>query len=211
MVICYHIASMKHYLIYVPGLGDAKTTFQELAVKSWRLRGVRSETYAMRWSKGRNFDTKFKGLLDRIDTLMSEGYEVSLVGASAGGSVVMNALAARPGLHSVIGICAVMNTSVKPHPLYYRKNPAFKGSMELLEKSLATLKPAERHRVMSLRALVDPVVSRRSSAIRGALHARTWTMGHFVTIAYVLTFGAGKFVRFAKKNALQYELAHPVK
>lgn len=202
---------MKHYLIYVPGLGDTKTTFQELAVKTWRLRGVRSETYAMRWAKGRNFETKFNGLLARIDALLAEGYEVSLVGASAGGSVVMNALAARPQLHSVIGVCAVMNTTVRPHPLYYRKNPAFKGSMELLEKSLTSLKPAERHRVMSLRALFDPVVSRRSSAIRGALHKRMWVPGHFVGIAYALSFGAGAIVRFAKKNALQYESVRPTK
>ena len=200
---------MKHYIIYVPGIGDTKTGLQEFAVKTWRLYGVRSETVAMRWAKGRDFDKKLEKLLNRIDELTTEGYEVSLVGASAGGSVVMNAFAARPNLHAVVGICVVMNTNMTIGQRYYKKNPAFKGSMEMLPKSLEKLSPEERHRIMSVRAAFDPIVQRRSTAVRGALHRKVWSVGHAFTIAFMITFGARIIVRFAKKKAKQY--GQPVK
>ncbi len=196
---------MKHYIIYVPGLGDNKPLGQSLAVKLWRIYGVKAECLPMRWSTGRKFETKLATLLARIDELTEQGYEVSLVGSSAGGSAVINAFAARPNIHAVVGVCGVMNTNVLVHPRYFRKNPAFKGSMEELPKSLEKLNPEERHRIMSIRALWDPIVIRRSTIVRGALHRPVLSIGHALTITLMITLRARTIIRYIKRDAKQYE------
>ncbi len=196
---------MKHYIIYIPGLGDNKPLGQALAVKLWRIYGVQAECLPMHWSTGRKFETKLNKLLARIDALTEQGYKVSLVGSSAGGSAVVNALALRPNIHAAVGICGVMNTNLPIHPRYFRKNRAFQGSVEQLPKSLEKLGAEERHRIMSIRPLWDPVVWRRSTIIRGALHKRVWSIGHSPTIALMLTFHAHTILRFIKKKAKQYE------
>lgn len=195
---------MKHFLIFVPGLGDAKTGTQQWAVKLWRIYGVKAETFPLRWATGRDFEKKLAKLLARIDKLTADGYAVSLVGASAGGTAVINAFAERPDLHSVVGICGVMNPEAEVNPKYYRENPAFKGAMGMLAKSLDKLNPEERHRIMSVHPLWDNVVYPRNTVVRGALRKRVVSAGHALTIGLMITLRAYTIVRFVKYKAKQY-------
>lgn len=187
-----------HDVVYIPGIGDTKTTIQELAVKTWRLYGIVPHIFPMHWADKQPFQPKYKRLLAYIDTLLAQGHKVSLVGASAGASVVLNVYAARPAIHGVILVAGKVN-----HPktigAWYRCNaPAFVESAQLAQQSLGRLTPEQRIRINSRYGVIDTVVRRKDSVIPGARNTTVVCFGHALTIAYQLTLGAWLHVRFLR-------------
>ena len=85
----------RHYIIYVPGLGDNKWLIQGILVYAWRFYGVKSVTRTMNWLDPEPFEEKLTRLLVEIDEKLARGYAVSLVGASAGATRVAQYLGAR--------------------------------------------------------------------------------------------------------------------
>jgi pimeloyl-ACP methyl ester carboxylesterase len=190
-----------HDVIYVPGIGDTKTTFQEIAAKTWRLWGVRPHTFPMRWADKEAFGPKFDRLLAYIDNLLAKGHDVSLVGASAGASVVLNAFAARPDIHGVVLIAGKVNRAEAIGGWYERNAPAFVESAHQAQHSLASLTEAQRARINSRYGLIDVVVPKKDSVIHGAKNRKVLSIGHVLTITHQLTFGAPLHIRFLKRLA----------
>lgn len=188
-----------HDVIYVPGIGDTKTTFQELAVKTWRLYGVVPHTFAMRWADGEAFESKFTRFLTYIDGLLAKGHQVSLVGASAGASVVLNAFAARPDIHGVVTIAGKINRPEAIGAWYHRNAPAFVQSARQAQDSLATLTLEQRSRINSRYGLIDVIVPQKDSIVKGAKNRKVLSIGHAPTIAHQLTIGAPLHIRFLKR------------
>lgn len=189
-----------HAVIYVPGLGDSRVAGQQMAVDLWRLQGVEPYLFQMNWSNGEAFAPKMTRLLKLIDGLTSEGKIVSLVGASAGGSVVMNALALRRNtLNGVACICGKISNKHNVHPLTYQRNVAFHHSMHGLDDALPELTDKDMSRVLSLHPIVDNVVPIPDTKLAGAHIGTMPTFGHFLGIAYGLTLGSFRIMRFLKK------------
>ncbi len=187
-----------HSVIYIPGIGDTKTTFQEIAAKSWKFWGVKPHTFPMRWADGKPFEPKFQSLLAYIDDLLAKGHLVSLVGASAGASVALNAFAARPQIHGVVCISGKVNRPEAIGAWYHRNAPSFVESAHQSQKSLTNLSPQQRSRITSRYALVDVIVPKRDSHIPGAQNKTVLSIGHSPTIALQLTLGAPNHLRFLK-------------
>lgn len=191
---------MKHAVIYIPGLGDARVGGQLLAVKTWNWYGVQAELFQKNWIDGERFEPKFIRLLNRIDELVEQGYTVSIVAASAGASAAINAYAARPDtIHAVVCIAGEINGRDRMHPSVYQKNPAFRDSMHMIEASLPRITPAMRKRILSRRGAIDVTVTAHDSIVPGAVNQVVPTMSHFLTIATQIAFGAPSFIRFIKK------------
>lgn len=190
---------MKHAVIYIPGLGDARVSGQLLAIKTWNLYGVHAELFQKNWIDGERFEPKFLRLLSRIDELVEQGYAVSIVAVSAGASAAINAYAARPDtIHSVVCIAGEINGRDRMHPSVYRKNPAFRDSMHMIEASLTRITPAMRRRILSRRGVLDISVTANDSILPGAINQVVPTMGHIITIATQILFGAPSFIQFIK-------------
>jgi pimeloyl-ACP methyl ester carboxylesterase len=189
---------MAHHVIYIPGIGDTKTTFQELAVGTWRLWGVRPHTFAMRWADGKPYGPKFERLLVLIDELLSHGDRVSLVAASAGATVALNTFAERPQLNGVVLIAGKVNRAYAIGDWYKRHTPAFVQSAERTDSSVADLDKPQRARIMSRYGLVDYIVPKKDSYVPGAQHRRVVGIGHIMTIAFQLVFGAPLYIRFLR-------------
>jgi dienelactone hydrolase len=192
----------KLHIIFVPGLGDARVTGQQRAVATWRLWGVHPELVQMNWADDEPWSEKLSRLINAIDSARGEGYDVALVGASAGGAAVMNAYAVRKEK-----ICAVILISGKVlHPetigkRVRKENPAFVTAAEECQIALATLKEKDLSRVQSRFALSDHIVPERDSRLLGAENQRVLSGGHAFTITTQLLFGAPGFIRFIKRQA----------
>jgi pimeloyl-ACP methyl ester carboxylesterase len=192
----------RHFIIYVPGLGDNRVRGQTLALALWRVFGVQTQLYQMNWVDGEAFPPKLERLLAQIDAYHAAGRVVSLVAASAGASAALNAYVQRPDkISGVVFICGKLGGSF--HPSYHQTNPAFAQSMEMLPKNLGKLLPADTAKMLSLHPIDDPIVPIANTKLPGVLSQRMPVHGHFLGIAYGLTVRAGANVRFLKRTLSQ--------
>ncbi len=192
----------RHAIIYVPGLGDARVTGQQLAVTAWKLQNVEPHLFQMNWANGEGLGPKLTKLLALIDRLTEQGKTVSLIGASAGGSVVMNAFALRrDSLNGIVCICGKISNPHNVHPQTYEQNISFHHSMHGLRDNIAALSDKDLARVLSLHPIVDPVVPIQDTMLSGVRTGTMPAIGHFWGIAYGLTLGSFRAIRFLKKLA----------
>jgi pimeloyl-ACP methyl ester carboxylesterase len=192
---------MSHAVIYVPGLGDGTVKAQQRLVATWRIWGVNPYVVPMIWDEGEDFAPKLQKILDEIDELHAKGHKVSLVGASAGAGAVINAFAARKDkVSGVVCIAAKINNPESIGSSYRRRAPAFVESAYKVQSSLDRLDfENDRSRIQSRIAIFDPVIPTRDSEVVGAHNKTVPTVGHSVTIATQLLFGAPFFLRFLKR------------
>lgn len=187
------------FVIYIPGLGDKKLTGQQKAVNLWRLHRVKPELFVMRWYDSEAFAPKLARLLQVIDKAHKDGYEVSLVAASAGASAAINAFAERPDvIKRVVCICGQIMGYDHVSNYTYQCNPSFAESMHRVPASIARLTTEDKQRILSLHPVADPVVPVRDTRLPGSIEGRLPTTGHATSIAYALTLGSRKIMRFIK-------------
>jgi pimeloyl-ACP methyl ester carboxylesterase len=192
---------MTHHVIYVSGLGDHRSHGQDAVPANWNKYGVVGHYNPMMWSDKESFAPKLQRLLERIDTLSADG-PVSLVGVSAGASVVLLALVKRPD--KVAGVVCIAGKIMHPETVdarRYAENPAFKESMSQLQKALPEIQAKYASRIMSIHPLYDGSVPPRDTIIPGAREKTVLTIGHAMSIFLVLVFWSGLIIRFLQEQA----------
>ncbi len=191
----------KTTVLFIPGLGDGKVRGENLAIKllaPWRLDG---EYFPIYWHKKEDFKTRIAELSKRIAELNSEGRRVVLVGYSAGASAAINALSAnKEKVQRVILICGKIQNLDKINDSYFKLNPKFGGSVELLKKSLPDLDAEQRAKVLSIRPIFDETVPVKDTIIQGAKNKRVFMVGHVPTIAYCLSLTIWRAAYWARKK-----------
>jgi pimeloyl-ACP methyl ester carboxylesterase len=188
-------------VIYVPGLGDKKVGKQRRAFDLWKIYGVSPSLFHMDWSDGEPFEPKFERLLAEIDQAAKNG-SVALVGASAGGAVVVEAYAERQEtIKAVACICGKIARPEYVNPRLYEINPAFYGCMQALPAAHDKLDRADRARILSSFAIADEAVHRPDSRLPGSARQLMPSVGHLLSIAYGLTLGSWRIARFLKRTA----------
>ena len=179
-------------LILVPGLGDRKWLYQ-LVCPFWRARGFCPHVFAFGWEDAANdYHKKQNRLHDYIRNLEGDVY---LIGASAGGVVVLNALA----MDSSDRIKAVATIAT---PYVYRqrlKNETLARAISELASNLPNMQ-AKLARIASFYSTRDQVVSPTDSRLNNRCikqpnnskfaninYQQLPTFGHGLTIAAGLT------------------------
>lgn len=175
-----------YHVVYVPGLG--RDYGQDWAIKLWRRYGVIPHYQNLNWSDGGNFQTKLESLLATVDKLKGDNSKIYLVGASAGAGAVLNAYAKTDKVDGLVWICGKIYNPQTVHPYVYRKNPAFKQSMDMIKVSLDKLAPKQLERIMSLHPLSDGSVPPADTIVSGTKEKTMKSRGHFRSIAYALLF-----------------------
>lgn len=190
----------KHkHVIYIPGLGDTKATWQKRAVRTWSVWGVTPHTFQMVWADGEPFAPKFQRLLKFIDDCAKDG-SVSLVCASAGASAAIPAFAARKNV--ITGLVCIAGKIHNPTAIggaYRSRNPAFIEGAHTVGDALNELQDRLPN-ILSIRSAFDPIVPSRDSHLKGAHNRVSMVMGHAATIGTQLIFGAPRFLRFLKQQ-----------
>lgn len=193
--------SKGHYVLYIPGLGDAKPTGQKLAMLLWRAQGVHADLLQMNWADKQRFTPKLQRIIDTVDHHVADGYTVSLVAASAGASAALNAYAERlDSIHSVTLICGqVLGGHRSVHPNVFAKNSAFYDSVQLLGNTFDRLDNAARARITSIHPKADEAVPVADTKLPGAVWRQIPTVGHFASIAYGITIESRRIIKDIKR------------
>jgi pimeloyl-ACP methyl ester carboxylesterase len=190
---------MKHYILYIPGLGDSYDRFRKIALRPWSVFGVKAQLLPMAWYDGRSYHEKYRQANATITRLIQSGATVSLVGESAGGSMAINLFAAHPKIAHLITVAGVNKPSTSVAPRTLRRAPAFAVSRQYLADSLPRISDKRRRDIYTLSALIDHVVAAQYSRMSGARNRRVWSVGHLLTIALCLTLLSGYIVWLARR------------
>lgn len=191
----------QHHVIYVPGILD-DVYHQRLAVKTWRLYGLRGHLHIMPWAGTESYEPKLQRLLDEIDGYRAEGHFVSLFGVSAGASAVINAYMNRKG--DITGVVYAVAKIQAPETVgedVYTANPAFKTSIYQLQDNLKKLTPADKAKMHSFYSPADGYVPHAATVIPGVRESRLPPLRHGWAITYALTIGARRLLTPLKQAA----------
>ena len=193
-----------HVVIVVPGLGDVDKAIA-ITTGFWKLFGLTPIVFPMEWKlQTNNFQSKLKKLISLIDTEVDKGNKVSLLGTSAGASIVLNAFIQRTkSIHKVVNVCG----RLRPGPSIGFRSfanmtkgfPSFAESVITSGKNESKLNINDRKRIMTIRPLFgDQYVPKETVYLNGAKNITIPTVEHSSTIAMCLTFLSGTTISFLK-------------
>jgi pimeloyl-ACP methyl ester carboxylesterase len=193
---------VQHHVFYVPGILDDIYHAQGILVATWRLYGVHPHIHEMPWAGDGSYDSKFKKLLAAIDGQLERGHKVSLVGASAGASAVINAYADRTDkISGLVYVCGKINGAENVSDDTYSHNPAFKTSMQQLQTNLLNLANEDKNKMLSLYSQADRAVPHEATYIPGVEEKALPAIRHGKAIIYSLSLGAPIIISHLKRQA----------
>lgn len=166
-------------LIIIPGLGDHVRRYK-LVVPIWRLRGYRVHVFSFGWNdEAEDFDGALQRLLRFVDALPAG--RIDIIGASAGGTAAINALAHRA---SRIGTIITIATPYRViEHLHSNKLSASVARMSAEMTSMSLSK------ILSIRGVYDGVVPPRYSVAPNVRTKIILMIGHGLIIATTLIVG----------------------
>jgi pimeloyl-ACP methyl ester carboxylesterase len=198
---------MAHVVIYVPGLGDnaVRQAAQSTLLWLWQpLYGIRMRYFAARWQRhDESFADKLARLVTLVDSELASGNHVSLIGASAGASLSINALVQRPLLTAAISVCGKLRNPQTILPEIYSVSPAFRPSLEAAAAAEPTLNDAQRTKVLLVRPTRDAVVPVGDNWVRGATITTLPTFGHALSILASLTIFSRRLAAFIRAASMK--------
>ncbi len=185
-------------VILVPGLGDHHNERMFVWLRPlWRLYGIRLHIYKINWEDGSDFEGKYNGLKQLAQSLDDLA---GVVGASAGASAAVTLLAREPQLAGkVVTVCGLLEVSYLNSEAMSKRSPAFMQAMTAADAYLRADPQLAAH-IMTIRPRRDGVVRPNVATTPGARDVRVNSVGHAVSIAYILTFKIGLMGRFLQND-----------
>ena len=191
--------TLNHTVILVSGLSD----FGELKLikNIWKRNGIDIIFFESKWKSDENYQTKLDRLLKLIDE-KSKNNKVSLIGTSAGGSLVINAFNQRKeNVNKIITVCSRLK---KGEDFGFRgftkrteKYLSFKESVLNSEKNINDFSLEERQQIMTIHALFgDDLVPKNTSTINGSNNRIVPTSEHLFSIWSSLTWYSKLLIKF---------------
>ncbi len=191
---------IKHYILYIPGLGDGYDHYRQKALRLWSLFGVQAQLLPMKWYGDEAYDKKYVRASRIINDIAQQGHRITLVGESAGGSMAINLFADHPSVDSLITIAGVNKGSTPIASRTLQRGPAFADSRQGIGASLDRIDDERRRAIHTVSAWWDPVVRAQYSQVAGATNHRVWSVGHLTTVALCLTLFSGYVIFLAKQS-----------
>ncbi len=100
----------------------------------------------------------------------------------------------------VLTLCGKNTRPENVSPVLYRRNEAFRTSMQRVGDAVQRLTKAQRQHVTSIYPFYDPTVPISETFIPDCRRVRIWSVGHLVSILIGLTVAAFVVVREAKRE-----------
>lgn len=194
------------FIIYVPGLGDQllwNKSGAKIIPLFWHSYGYNMYIFKPLWMNSEIFDKKLERLLDCIDRSSKKYGTLSLLGQSAGGSLILNAYSRRTKkIHGVINATGRLRRgrNVKPSMEWAARNsPSFFDSVITFEdKNEPKLSDADRKRVITVRPHLDFIVPKSTVPLRGATNITAPFIDHSIGGVMICTLYAERLVGFLK-------------
>lgn len=198
-----------HHIIYIPGLNDQHPLNRNLSAVVplfWKQYGITMHVLRLHWEEGDSIAPKLRTITNMIDTLVAQGYSVSLIGQSAGGSAALNAFyEKRDMVTGIVNITGRVRAGEGVTPTLdeaAKYSPAFKESVQLFEKEYEPkLTSHERKRIMTIKPFWDKRVPKSTVAIPGAINITLPLIEHSLSGSLIVTLYVGKMIDFLNKNS----------
>ena len=182
---------MLTHVVYIPGLGDGYDPFRRLALKAWRLGGVKVELVPMHWY-GQEDELEQKRERVRAAIGRAGKNDIIIIGESAGAAIALG-FASNPMVSRVITIAGVSRSNTPIAPSLRKRSPA-------LLAATRTIPATSGYDVHSVRAIFDSVLDKKYSLATGSKAHVVWTFGHFGTIVMCLSLLSPLVIAIAKKS-----------
>lgn len=181
---------MNYRVIYIPGLGD-KNRFliwlQQRLLRGWKRYGVTTEMFVVGWTSKDGYSAVYDKLLEKIDAYAAEGAKAIVVGASAGASTAVSALADRPQkVHGVVTVVGQLAGRKEVIDAALALNPRFSASLGYMTKSIPKLTEPKLQKILCIRAKADTVVPVDDQVLGGATVKTIPSSEHLFSIGYSL-------------------------
>ena len=195
---------MKHTVILVPGLGD-RILRHTWFTRQWEKDGIKVVIHTAPWNKTEEkFEPKLDRLLQHIDQLSNPQTNLTLIGTSAGASLVINAFAKRKSkIHKVINVCGRVrkgNSIWLPLIIAAKGHPAFYESVIACENEISKLTTNDKAKIMTVSPWpIDGIVPMSCVPINGATNLSIPVPFHALGIGAALSFFRSHLINFIKR------------
>jgi hypothetical protein len=183
--------SKEHHVIIGPGM-DGKIDSLKLITKKWPEKyGLFPEVVQIVWKNNEGLEPKLKKVTNLIDNFVKDGDEVSLIGCSASGSLMLNAFIERKNaINKVINLDGFLRQgNAKGYRSFKErsaKSVAFRESVLRFEKLEPMLTMEDRKKILTARPLFDELVPPETVVIKGAFNKQIPMVEHVLSIATAL-------------------------
>lgn len=165
----------EHHIVFIPGLNDQNPINKKLISllpSLWRPYGLSVHIVFPHWEQG-HFKPKLQRMLQVVDALIAHGYNVSVIGQSAGGSAAGNAFVERKNvLRGFVDITGRLRKGVNVHPSLSwaaKNSPAFAESVVLFEnQNESKISKNDKKKILTIRPFFDEIVPGSTVPIEGA-------------------------------------------
>ncbi len=201
---------MEHHVIIVNGLDETTGRLEvqvagiKLITKKWPEKyQLIPEVIPVEWEDGQDLEPKLKKITDLIDELVKTGSRVSLIGCSAGGSLVLNAFIERKNvIEKAINLDGFVRPG-SPNVIEYfenvgAKSKAFRESVLRFEALESTLRENDRKKILTVRPMVNGLVPAETVIIKGAANEKIPVVEHVLGVAIALIV-FDPVIKFLKK------------
>jgi hypothetical protein len=188
-----------HIVILVPGLNDSSES--KLIKDIWKRNGIDIIFFESRWKS----DEKYQNKLERLSRLIdkeSKNNKVSLIGISAGGSLVINAFNERRNqINKIVTICSRLKKGNINGFRGFNKMtygyPTFRESVIKAEEIEKYFEKKDRQKIMTIHALLgDELVPANTTTIDQSKNTIVPAGGHIFSIVSSLTWYSKTLVKF---------------
>lgn len=178
-----------HRVLIAPGL-DGRVWGIRLVTWNWPTKhGLLPEAIPITWKDNVPLAPKLQTIVDRIDYYSSKGNQVSLIGSSAGGSLMLNAFVERKSIvYKVVNLSGFMRQGrrkgIRSFSRRSAASSAFKESVLRFEKAEPSLTQTDRKKILTVRPQFgDELVPPETVVINGALNTTIPFGEHILSIA----------------------------
>lgn len=188
-----------HTAIIVLGLGDNRES--KVVTYLWGIQGIKTIFFQPNWRSNETYQDKLNRLLVLVDK-ETKLNEVSLVGASAGGSVVINAYALRINIiNKVVTVCSRLRKGqiegFRGFEERTKGYPAFRNSVISAEEVEKSFSENDRQKIMTVHSLLgDELVPTNTAVIDRAKNIVVPLGEHMISIASSLTIFSKPLTEF---------------
>lgn len=191
----------KHYVVIVLPILMEAVLLAKFITLFWRLFGLTTVILKFGWNikeTESSFNQKLENILSQIDALSKNGI-VSLVGCSAGGSVLVNAFSRRVSvINKAVNVCGAMrlgNTTTK------FDGPTYIDSLKHCNEAVLQLSETDKKRIMTIRPRFgDEFIKKETVIVNGANNTTIPTAEHVFSVFMSLTFCSKQIISFLKNK-----------
>jgi hypothetical protein len=158
-------------------------------MRLWSLHpDITAEVVPMRWSDPHETYAEKRHRLQQAIELSNDD-RIVLVGESAGGSMAVTMYTEHSMIvRKLVTLCGKNHGEKNVSPRLYRRNPAFRESLQRADAAMTALSPAQRANISTIYSPHDHVVRPADTRIDGARAYLLGSYGHLPSIVYVLLF-----------------------